>query len=228
MSRGPVLHLSSEFSDSLLDKIHMIHPRQILLLSATGFLLVALVLAFGMGVHPITISPRLAAAPSGSAFGNVSTTTLRGNKALLDSGVTPLFPSRRSQGIPHFESSASVARHGASSGDPLIASFKELRTMTFQTVDPELPGHSLAAFGRRAAVAETGKAPGSNGVILSLEMEPDIPAIPGENPPLVESVVATATTAWSGFSYEQELFRTKWGWQAFDQVQRLLREQSSP
>lgn len=38
------------------------------------------------------------------------------------------------------------------------------------------------------------------------------------------TMIAPAGDSRSGLTYEQELFRTKWGWRAFDQAQRVAAE----
>ncbi len=49
-----------------------------------------------------------------------------------------------------------------------------------------------------------------------------------EPAPMVDqSFSSSHIAATDGLSYEQELFRTKWGWAAFDQVQRVLIEEHS-
>ena len=45
--------------------------------------------------------------------------------------------------------------------------------------------------------------------------------------PAVSTTAEPHIVATAGFTYEQELFRTKWGWAAYDQVQKVLREETS-
>lgn len=134
------------------------------------------------------------------------------------------------------------ARPGISYRDPVITRFPELETQPLRTIDPQLAGHSVTAFGHRAAVEEISQVSGTAGVMLTLSVAPVTPA-PDGNSPLSPSATTAdtdtpsdtemaaksqAVSSWKGFTYEQELFRTKWGWQAFDQVQKVLRQQHSP
>ena len=42
--------------------------------------------------------------------------------------------------------------------------------------------------------------------------------------PVEQTAPESHAIAYRGFTHEEELFRTKWGWAAFDQVQKTLRE----
>ena len=120
-------------------------------------------------------------------------------------------------------------------------------------VDPEAPGHQLSFQGQVARVVASQAVAGSNGVALSVIVEDlpvqsasatDLPATPKtedgaeesaaahESAPAAEGLAASpsesgVTSRFRGLSYEQQLFRTKWGWSAFDQMQKTLQTTSN-
>ncbi|MBK1817083.1 hypothetical protein JIN84_15775 [Luteolibacter yonseiensis] len=144
----------------------------------------------------------------------------------------------------HDPISQQAAHRGDAGPDPIIAAFNELETtMKSRVIDPQPAGHSLTAFGRRVTVEDSRQVSGTSGVMLSLAVDavPSSPdsinfsPLPNPETPAASDVVATpgtevppqGTASWQGLSYEQELFRTKWGWHAYDQVQKVLRESHS-
>lgn len=70
------------------------------------------------------------------------------------------------------------------------------------------PGNSLSHQGQRITVEE------AEADSLEISINPD-PFTPGKN-------------SNSGLSYEDQLFRTKWGWQAYDQARAAARASSTP
>lgn len=102
----------------------------------------------------------------------------------------------------------------------------------WQAVDPGASGNSMVLDGVRAEVTGYQKADQSPGVGLSLqlvdaEVEHTSEAKPVDQPAVDASTSPGEAPRWAGLTYEQELFRTKWGWHAFDQVQKALREDTS-
>lgn len=229
--------------------------RQFLQIAATGFLLFAVLLALGStrpeGGASIRNSGAKSTAIRVKSDSDHNTASSGHEDAASLGGSFGSRASRASGEITHGkmlehhrepESSASEMNHDISFRDPIIARFPELESMMLRTIDPALAGHSLPAFGRRATVEEAGQVSGTTGMMLTLSIDPIAPTSE-ESPLSSESDVAahpeiqsnpdiaahsTTPNMWNRLSYEQELFRTKWGWQAFDQVQKVLREQTGP
>lgn len=226
-------------------------PRQFPQLVGTGILLAVVLLGLRLTAPSDASSVNNKAKPTHTAAGSkldfdqIAAMSSHGDAELAPSGSFE-FQAPRSSGkmdrVSVLENDhkpdSDIFSHDIheSFGDPLIAGFKELNTMKLRTVEPRLAGHSLTAFGRRAVVEEAGPVSGTTGVMLSLSIDP-ITSAPDEILPLPEpdkiappenAPGSAHMTSWKGLSYEQELFRTKWGWQAFDQVQKVLREQQSP
>ncbi|MDB6007305.1 MAG: hypothetical protein JWR15_4292 [Prosthecobacter sp.] len=92
-------------------------------------------------------------------------------------------------------------------------------------VDPDLPGNFLVANGLRVAIQQ--KVTGSNGsgVALDVVITPVVDTV-GTSPSAQDgSDVAQNQTGRgrTGFTYEQELFRSKWGWAAYNAANRGAR-----
>lgn len=101
--------------------------------------------------------------------------------------------------------------------------------IVWHSANPLLIGNALSFAGKRAEILQYQPSPGSLGVGLSVCISPeskvesavlpvDRPIPTNDGPHLIEN---------TGFTYEQELFRTKWGWAAYDQIQKVLREETS-
>lgn len=113
--------------------------------------------------------------------------------------------------------------------------------ISWTPVQSEFAGRTLSSNGFRADVVSFQQVSGSGGVALSLLIGPaDAPdAVVAKHDkqsdatavldgPAAASVPESSYDAASmGLSYEQQLFRTKWGWNAFEQVQKALREETS-
>lgn len=105
------------------------------------------------------------------------------------------------------------------------------------TNDPSAPGSSLSLDNQTAIVTASQPVPGSRGVALGVVVEdtppnpvvvPDFSPAPGQEPADAPDLPTPGPVARrSGFSHQQELFRTRWGWAAYDQVQKILREETS-
>lgn len=105
------------------------------------------------------------------------------------------------------------------------------------TNDPSAPGSSLSLDSQTAVVTAAQPVPGSRGVALGIVVEdmppdavavPDFSPVPGQEPAGTTDLSTPGPIARrSGFTHQQELFRTKWGWAAYDQVQKILREETS-
>lgn len=122
---------------------------------------------------------------------------------------------------------------------PLLAnsSFPE-KIGTWSGVNHQLPGNYLLLDGKRGEIQQYQKAPGSVGVGLLLDVVSDderndepadttSPAAELATQTEIQSSPVNATEGQVGFTYEEELFRTKWGWAAFDQVRKTIREDTT-
>jgi len=93
-------------------------------------------------------------------------------------------------------------------------------------VDPSAPGNSLTSNGQRLMVdAYASTAEGSE-LELDVVIEPDASSTvlehsEGEVPN--EREARRGMVATGGLTYEEELFRTKWGWAAFNKIQQAAR-----
>ena len=92
---------------------------------------------------------------------------------------------------------------------PNLAANNEL--MIPISVDPASPGNQLTAHGQLVQV--TAKEPAPEGDALHVLITPSNQ----QNP----------SSALSGFTLEEELFRTRWGWEAFDRIQKAARQAAS-
>jgi hypothetical protein len=82
-----------------------------------------------------------------------------------------------------------------------------------EVTDPGAPGNHLTIDGKRAGIERLTVASGTPALDLVISQAGTAPAVDQESP--------------SGFTYDEELFRTKWGWAAFEQVRRAGREEPS-
>jgi len=231
--------------------------RQFLQLTGTGFLLLSVLLALGLTapseLKPVDRNSKTIRKESGTRGepDHAISANRHEDAASAWSGSFEGTASGISREMTHGkllnhyrepEPSISETNHDISFSDPMVARFKELGSMRLQTLDAQLPGHSLPAFGRRAFVEEVQQVSGTTGTMLTLAIdsitpEPDADPSLSENDDIIKNpshpstpgraTVSEASNPWNRLSYEQELFRTKWGWQAFDQVQKVLREQRS-
>ncbi|RYD23868.1 MAG: hypothetical protein EOP88_02405 [Verrucomicrobiaceae bacterium] len=105
------------------------------------------------------------------------------------------------------------------------------------TNDPSVPGSSLSLDNQTATVTAAQPVSGGQGVALAVVVE-DFPPHPvavsdpssGSEPEAADATDLSTSgpiAQRSGFTYQQELFRTKWGWSAYAQVQKILREDTS-
>jgi hypothetical protein len=88
------------------------------------------------------------------------------------------------------------------------------------------PGATLFFSGREAVIAATKPVPDAGNPSLSININPAIET-PVATQPEETASYQRRPVMHRGFTYEEEIFRTKWGWAAYDQVQKVLREESS-
>lgn len=103
---------------------------------------------------------------------------------------------------------------------------RQFRTSTafYVRVDPAAPGSSLSQDGQRATVAGYVASDDPNEAEVQVSMEKDEST--GSDSKAGSQLHAGDPSRWGGLSYEEELFRTKWGWNAFAEVQRLATEKT--
>lgn len=100
-----------------------------------------------------------------------------------------------------------------------------------------LEGSVLCGGGSRVIVVASKQEPGAAGIGLELLVEESQSVVSAtrvelehsnEDVAIEEGLVATnqPSSQWNRLSYEEELFRAKWGWNAFNEVQKVLREES--
>ncbi len=96
----------------------------------------------------------------------------------------------------------------------------------FLAVDPTAPGNQLPVEDGLITVEAYRNPHGEALPELEITFSPIAPDSPAETTGSPPSTPATATTIsdvrGAGLTYEQELFRTKWGWAAFEQTQRAV------
>ena len=108
-------------------------------------------------------------------------------------------------------------------------------------VDSVLPGNTLSVREQQVSVTAYQNTSQGNAlaVVVTQKKQPDLTEYPVGETPEAEvpqgsspNTVASPQTSHTplGFTYEEELFRTKWGWNAFAQVQReaVLHPETSP
>jgi len=98
----------------------------------------------------------------------------------------------------------------------------------FAPVSASSPGNALRVDQRTVVVRGFRVVPGASGVALAVSVE-DGSALKTPDSPDVrpEATASTATHPRRGLTYEDELFRTRWGWSAFADVQHAALEAHS-
>jgi len=98
----------------------------------------------------------------------------------------------------------------------------------FQPVDSTLPGNVMPSPGGNISVIAYRNTETSPSPQLQVEMIPSAQASSNQqdkqSPSPATDTTHIAMSTHLGLTYEQELFRTKWGWLAYDQAQRAASE----
>lgn len=103
-------------------------------------------------------------------------------------------------------------------------------------VDPNQPGHHLQVAGQFIAVEQYSTNPATGKPELGVAMysfpegaqaAPPASTAP-QSPPSVSARGAKAALLEGGLSYEDELFRAKWGWSAYNAAHRAATWESQP
>jgi len=92
-------------------------------------------------------------------------------------------------------------------------------------MDPAVPGSSLVVDGQRVTVDGYGTSEDANQPELEVKIEGEEDSSSGREPDKGRRP-AGDPSAW-GLSYEEELFRTKWGWAAFAELQRIAKQKAA-
>lgn len=114
--------------------------------------------------------------------------------------------------------SAPINGSGASTGGSIAAPeiISQPGSLT-DDINPQAEGNNFAADGKRVALEEV-EYLSDEEVALNFSVTP-------ENEP---SEKTAAGKLHAGLTYEQELFRTRWGWQAFSEAQTSARDDLNP
>lgn len=94
----------------------------------------------------------------------------------------------------------------------VIESSEVLEQVT--AVDPALAGNFLVVNGQRVAIQQSLTSVGAGGTALDVVITPEAEAVVQNESDAVQSPTGR------GFTYEEELFRSKWGWAAYDAASR--------
>lgn len=136
----------------------------------------------------------------------------------------------------HFSSlkESEVAAHSPQTGQPVA---EVAQASPLVAVAVSAPGNSLQVNDQRVEVSGYQTARNSPGVGLALSISSVEPPHEGELVSSLQSSTSSATPTTSdspepsalrrGFTYEEELFRSKWGWAAFGQAQLATRENAA-
>lgn len=89
--------------------------------------------------------------------------------------------------------------------------------------DPAVPGNSLSYQGSLAGVVAFKPFPENRGVSLSVVVG-EIPKKPAEADVTETEEPVRNQASGFGLTYEEQLFRTKWGWTAFNQLRKSLQD----
>jgi len=90
------------------------------------------------------------------------------------------------------------------------------------TVNPVSPGNALVSNGQRVSIQQVLTGVGGRGTALDVIITPagDTPHYSASAQSGADVVQNHASRSRAGLTYEQELFRTKWGWAAYNAANR--------
>lgn len=185
---------------------------------------------------------------SGASGGNIAGFRPRDSARPRPAGLHPAEVDQPDSGMPvENPDQPELASSVSARPLPFPAEFPLSNKQPWRANNSSAPGSLLSINNQIARVTAFQPIPGTKGVTLAVDVEdmtPDQPTFveptqvletesnnpatppdlssPSDTPPSSNTVARS-----SGFTYEQQLFRTKWGWAAYDQVQKLLREETS-
>ncbi len=132
----------------------------------------------------------------------------------------PAAPETTGEAPARHARSATPPAHG--SGPRPTPARRAAAPITFRTIDPTQPGNSFAESGVRVAVE--GQQQGGEAAALDITLSLDAEAADQETTEAAAPRISSHNPyRRGGFTREEELFRAKWGWAAFDRVQRELK-----
>lgn len=153
---------------------------------------------------------------SGKSTARKSTTSTQSARSVSS-------PDSRSKGLPRAHEVSAFAGKQA-----LPTSSNVVPEQEFVAIESSLPGHSLPSRGGVIAVQAFRTVNDATSPELDVVFTPSADAVTETSSPNASqqppTMIAPAGDSRSGLTYEQELFRTKWGWRAFDQAQRVAAE----
>ncbi|MFD0895797.1 hypothetical protein KBB96_02345 [Luteolibacter ambystomatis] len=98
----------------------------------------------------------------------------------------------------------------------------------FSPVEATSPGNAVRVNQRNVIVRGFRPVPGASGVALAVSVEKTVDAkTPVETKPEAVAAPVASIRPHRGLSYEDELFRTKWGWSAYADVRQTALEARS-
>jgi hypothetical protein len=95
-----------------------------------------------------------------------------------------------------------------------------------EPLDPYLPGHSLAAAGQRVYVEGMQYLQPTNQTALDVAVVPETQVASSSPLPSARAEVGSPFPErfGRGFTYEEELFRSKWGWERYNATMDAAQE----
>jgi hypothetical protein len=120
------------------------------------------------------------------------------------------------------------AAAGADAPSESLQEFSPARTLTSEVVSTA-PGNYVISNGQRVAVESTGPSPEGNpnkqlNVVITPEPSASEAPASGKVPMANSTLPDSGASANELFTHDQELFRAKWGWAAYDQARRTAWE----
>lgn len=121
----------------------------------------------------------------------------------------------------HQEQAVAAAPRPGTPWSRHAALFTRPEAEPFRAVDPVQPGNSLPVAGGRVFIeSHRAAAAGTTSPELEVSFSKDAPASSDGQLQTSPSAARQRADIRPGLTYEQELFRTKWGWVAYDLSQR--------
>ena len=150
------------------------------------------------------------------------------------SGAATKTPLDKSQPISRNALTDRSALSSASSGTPTYGN-PALPQQTLienrERLDPDAPGNSFSQNGVTVSARELVSSSDVNGGAPDLLVDTQnnsASAQPATTPAVRPATASSVAQFTSPFTREEELFRTKWGWQAFDAVRSMARQSLFP
>jgi biotin carboxyl carrier protein len=213
--RAAVSSMSYEFMTSLLK-----NKPSALLLAGTGLALLAAALGWQVA-RPTAEKVALSELrpPDAPAFSKGQPTVAGASKKQSDS--KPFLPNPFPQAAPQSATASTPAPALPPRPQP-APPFSKAAVEQLTAVDSALPGNFLVANGQRVSIQQVVTGGTTGGRALDVAITPVADAAKTSASGQGESDMAPNQTGGTraGFTYEQQLFRSKWGWAAYDAANR--------